>query len=241
MKKLFFIVAFFTFAGCAPFHDPNKSNIVASYEIDMPNEANTGSAMVTIYNRGFRYLNFTPRFIQQSTFGTITPGQLWTAFRVFDDNKYLVTSNQFDDENVGIVIDKNGEITDKQPIMINLTKIPIITLFRVLSGEQYKRIPLDNLKETKMFVRTGILLKNDGDFSAELIYGGVSNNIISLSYREFYKDLARPAFYQEMKYDLNTSNIITFKTIKMKILEANNSRIAFQVLEDGGLAWVPRP
>jgi len=56
------------------------------------------------------------------------------------------------------------------------------------------------------------------NFKAELIYNGISRNTIKISYREFIKDMARPAFYQELNYDLDQSNLIQFRTLKIKVL-----------------------
>jgi len=51
--------------------------------------------------------------------------------------------------------------------------------------------------------------------------------------------MARPAFFQDLKYDLSEGNDIKFKSLKIKVLEATNSKISFQVIDDGGLPWVP--
>jgi hypothetical protein len=77
-------------------------------------------------------------------------------------------------------------------------------------------------------------------FKAELIYNGISKNTIKISYREFVRDMARPAFYQELNYDLDQSNIIQFKSLTIKIINADNSSIKFIVLEDAELPWFPK-
>src|ERR1700674_5426084 len=38
--------------------------------------------------------------------------------------------------------------------------------------------------------------------SQELIYGGVAGNTIKVTYREYGNNMARPAFSQELQYDL---------------------------------------
>lgn len=76
-------------------------------------------------------------------------------------------------------------------------------------------------------------------FKAELIYNGISKNIIKISYREFVRDMARPAFYQELNYDLDQSDLIQFRTFRIKVLKADNSTIRFVVLDDAELPWVP--
>jgi hypothetical protein len=81
----------------------------------------------------------------------------------------------------------------------------------------------------------------EDSFKAELIYTGKTDNIIRVSYREYKNDMARPAFSQELRYDLNEGNEITFKTLKMKVLEATNTKITVQVIDDGGgLPGMPR-
>gem|GEM_PF-2705806 len=78
-----------------------------------------------------------------------------------------------------------------------------------------------------------------GSFKAELIYTGRVGEVITISYREYVDDMARPAFYQELKYDLGRENEIIFKSLRVKVIEATNKNITFQVIDDGGLPWVP--
>ena len=68
-------------------------------------------------------------------------------------------------------------------------------------------------------------------FKKELIYNGYSNNTIYIQYREFLNDLARPAFYQELKYQYTGQPItIRYKKIKIKILYVDNNSIKFRLL-----------
>ena len=88
----------------------------------------------------------------------------------------------------------------------------------------------------------GFLYSNDGwehfkypsddSFKEELIYTGRSGTTIHISYREYKKDFARPAFYQELTYDLEKSDIIMFRNYKIKVLAATNEYIQFIVLTD---------
>lgn len=72
----------------------------------------------------------------------------------------------------------------------------------------------------------------DDSFKEELIYTGRSGNTIHISYREYKKEFARPAFYQELRYDLKESDIIVFRHYRIKVLDANNEFIKFIVLTD---------
>ena len=67
--------------------------------------------------------------------------------------------------------------------------------------------------------------------SGELIYMGISKNTIKVAYREFLHDMARPALYQDLNYDLDKSDIIQFRGVTIKIIEANNTFIRFIALK----------
>lgn len=48
-----------------------------------------------------------------------------------------------------------------------------------------------------------------------------------------------PAFSQEIHYDLAQDSVIAYKTIRIRVLSASNAEISFEVLDDGGLPWLP--
>ena len=88
----------------------------------------------------------------------------------------------------------------------------------------------------------GILASSDGwerkkhptddSFREELIYTGRSGDTINISYREYRKDFARPAFFQAIRYDLSQSRNISFKNYQILVLSATNQVIEFQVMSD---------
>jgi hypothetical protein len=67
-----------------------------------------------------------------------------------------------------------------------------------------------------------------------ILYGGRDGNTLLVSYREFRSSqgglLAAPAFTQELRYNLDNSNIITFRDIKLKIIAATNESISYEIL-----------
>jgi hypothetical protein len=73
-------------------------------------------------------------------------------------------------------------------------------------------------------------------FKEDLIYAGRAGSIIKIAYKEykgkesFY--LARPAFFQELTYDLGTSSVIVFRNFRITILGADNEKIVFVVEKD---------
>ncbi|MFM2085508.1 MAG: hypothetical protein RLZZ237_377 [Pseudomonadota bacterium] len=68
-------------------------------------------------------------------------------------------------------------------------------------------------------------------FVRELVYGGVSKGTIAISYREFSDKTARPAFTQELKYDLSEGDVIGFRGARFKIIKAGNVSLRYVVLK----------
>jgi hypothetical protein len=64
----------------------------------------------------------------------------------------------------------------------------------------------------------------------DFIYNGKVGNAIKFTYREFVDDLARPAFTQDLQYDLTESNVIGFRGLRIEILSATNTKIEYKVL-----------
>ena len=71
---------------------------------------------------------------------------------------------------------------------------------------------------------------SDDSYRQELIYTGQSGDTIHVSYREYRQDMARPAFYQELTYDLSESPNIVFRSTEIEVLDATNSLIKYKVL-----------
>ena len=103
-------------------------------------------------------------------------------------------------------------------------------------------IEVEHLKYVEVKRWVGILNAPDGwqrtrvptddSFREALIYTGRAGNTLRLSYREYRKDLARPAFFQELTYDLDRSSHVVFRNYRIEVLEANNEVIRFRVLAD---------
>lgn len=78
--------------------------------------------------------------------------------------------------------------------------------------------------------RIHIDLPSDG-FRTELVYQGAGGGILRLAYREFIDDMARPAFTQDLTYDLSPdgTTMIAFQTLEVEVLEANNMGLRYVV------------
>lgn len=99
----------------------------------------------------------------------------------------------------------------------------------VYFGEQSslteRNLPFDAKYEEFTYSEYG-----SGNIIKEFIYNGRVGDSLKFIYREFSGDMARPAFTQEAQYDLNNSNIIGFKKLRIKVIEASNVQIKFIVL-----------
>lgn len=238
MKRLTccLFVLIFVLIGCIRIpikENPGVHKRGKTYDIGLVQLVNTGSTMITVYNL---YLWPSYKIKHEYSFGhrlasLLTPDQEWVAYRTLGDN-YILTSKDYAYPWLGIEIRPNGDIGNGRPW--------IDTRNNRRGRYKWEKWEVSGLQ---VFISLeGYPVKEkEGSFKAELIYSGITKNTIHITYREFIKNLARPAFYQELRYDLSESNLITFRSLKIKVLEADNSGIEFQVMDDAGLPWMPIP
>jgi len=69
-------------------------------------------------------------------------------------------------------------------------------------------------------------------FQQTLIYSGKVGDKINVSYREFSDNFARPAFSNEVEYDMSESSTIGYKGAKIEVIEATNEFIKYRVLQN---------
>lgn len=69
-------------------------------------------------------------------------------------------------------------------------------------------------------------------FQQTLIYSGKVGNKINIGYREFSNDFARPAFNNDVEYDLSESKIIGYKGARIEVIEATNEHIKYKVIQN---------
>ncbi len=67
-------------------------------------------------------------------------------------------------------------------------------------------------------------------FHQTLLYNGRVGDKINIGYREFSNDMARPAFNNDVEYDLSASAVIGYKGASIEIIKADNSSITYRVL-----------
>jgi hypothetical protein len=76
-------------------------------------------------------------------------------------------------------------------------------------------------------------LKESADYYQQtLLYSGRVGNKINIGYREFSGSTARPAFNNDVEYDLSASNQIGYKGALIEVLKADNSSITYRLIRN---------
>lgn len=71
-------------------------------------------------------------------------------------------------------------------------------------------------------------------FKYEALYQGKIGNKIKISFREFKDDMARPAFTQNIEYELEKDGtaLVGFKGLRVEVIKATNMDITYKVIKD---------
>lgn len=77
-----------------------------------------------------------------------------------------------------------------------------------------------------------ISVQSDNSFQQTLIYSGRVGDKINIGYREFSGNLARPAFNNDVEYDLTESNVIGYRGAELEVVNANNREITYRVIRN---------
>lgn len=233
-KNCIILISFlFCSIGCAGFEITpivGERVITRNYSLGETNNVSTGNAIIRIAS-GYNVPLFSPKMTHKIAdlnakkklkIEQFDPSQKWHA-RYQTSLGGLVIVNPEYSESLGVHIrkpvDKDWGVGKGWIDLNTLTPLPDQYWGNIFRGRLlFKRI----------------------FFRVELIYSGVSQNTIHLTYREFIDELARPAFFQSLVYDLDQSKQINFKGISLEIFEATNSVLTFKVVEEGELRWVPQ-
>lgn len=146
----------------------------------------------------------------------VEPGEMYTLYAISGSKKYYYPSQS---------ITRNG-VFAKKCIVINQNSNKEQFKFNDglgwLTHEFSNKIEYTNAQpqpdKTKAF------------FQKDFIYNGRVGNSLKFTYREFIDDLARPAFTQDLQYDLTESDVIGFKDARIKITDATNTTLKYKVI-----------
>lgn len=74
--------------------------------------------------------------------------------------------------------------------------------------------------------------RRKASFQQTLLYSGKIGDKITLGYREFSSNLARPAFSNDVTYDLSASTTLGYKGARLEVIKATNTEITYKVVAD---------
>jgi hypothetical protein len=155
----------------------------------------------------------------------ILNGVVYSVFDI-DDNTGTI---------YGLMLDSNNKIIVKFVYYENHDHSSLYNLRNaVLSPENTTMIVSDKKATCYGFVDYDNDYHNFvvGNNNYELIYGGINNVSISITYREFTRDnLARPSFFQNLIYETSAKEI-RFKNFKVVVIDSTNEKITYKIIED---------
>lgn len=100
-------------------------------------------------------------------------------------------------------------------------KICVVTIFNVHSCRAATGVTLEE--------KTNV---SSNSFQQTLLYNGRVGDMVAIGYREFSGSMARPAFSNEVQYDLSSSMEIAYRGARIEIIDANNTQIRYRVLSN---------
>lgn len=209
-------------AACAPpvtTAGSGTPSVIHSYRVGVEATVEVGAPIVTLTS-GFSQLIFTAR--REIAIGSGGPpvraGQVFRVMGRLNDGRLIVDHQG---NMVPLVVDSAGHVHGK---------------WYELSGVSSVTSPADT---TPPF-RADMSIEGPGVFRIELIYTGIDGDgAVHALYREYSDDLARPAFSHPIRYSLAADSVVGFRTLRFRIFEATSAHIRFEVIEDGGLPWLP--
>lgn len=132
---------------------------------------------------------------------------------------------------IGTVFKKGSRIETPVELVRKVDKTQPLRLFWLDPSSSFltgARPFADDLPNAAYEVR-GCIGPTRTNYRKEIVYSGVTGKSISLLYREFSGDLARPAFSQNLTYDLSAGDEIGYKGARLRIASATNTAITFEV------------
>ena len=84
----------------------------------------------------------------------------------------------------------------------------------------------DNIRMSKKVVEF------EDNFVQEIVYNGKAGNHLKFIYREFSDSVTRPAFTQEIQYDISESPIVNFKNVQLEVVQASNTKIVYKLINN---------
>ena len=222
IRAALILLNFLLIAGCAT---PEYNYAPQSFEISEPPLGSINVAYVgdNMLRQGTYEEHDAIRLDEEVKVGIIgtyrfTPGHYLKEGQEGDVEYY----NPSNTKGSGSVI--AGAITDPFEAMMVYTKMPTLSGVSTLNGKVCK----NNVE----FVRFKQPILTSDSFQQTLIYSGQVGDKINIGYRESSGNVARPAFHNDVEYDLSESTTIGYKGALLEIIEATNQHIKYKVVRN---------
>jgi len=213
MEKAFlFMSASFILSGCAVSYNPTppSKEFVDYPEINQKTTARVGEQMVA---KGVRYTGeaLNLRSPVDGFWYKIMPGS-YIKLGYVDDEEFF--------DPIGI---RKSALADEFQLMSVKKDSPYqVCVVTVMASRTCYDADFE-IKEVEF--------EQGASFQQTLLYSGKVGDKIRLGYREFSDGTARPAFSNDVEYDLSESNRVGYKGAELEVIEADNRSITYRVLQ----------
>lgn len=225
MKKLLFAIALLVLSGCATQQTLERNTVVEKTgrkpELNASTKINVGDQL---YSQ-FRYWSKTGSRLHESVSLGFMLGRVSA-----NNGDFLVRSVAND--KVAFCTERNVYVDPfagpiKPACFVDSKNNGAFTDVLVAPGAIWfeKALP----KPVGYEVSELVVPRSDA-FRNELLFQGVSNKVLKLSYREFINDMARPAYFQDVSYDVTALPMtVTFRSVRIEVIEAGNDGLTYRV------------
>jgi hypothetical protein len=231
-KIVFIVTISFVFSGCGglkyptTFYDPSmtpKAEIVRNPELGVISRVEVGE---NLYTKSYLFYSNTKQV-------TLLEPAIGNGFGAYVDTtksqKTLVGELKKWDT-IGQTDINTFCIEDTFVCLTDMNNSGYFTHFGA-----YAQVGSNKLNKPAKYIINSMppSLKEDS-FKYEALYQGRIDNKIKISFREFKNDIARPAFTQDIEYQLdeNGKANVGFKGLRIEILKATNYDIEYKVVKD---------
>ena len=240
MEKIVLALLVIVISGCSSFRPPWKpiynnqtdTKVQKSYQLNTELKVTTGSPMLSArtYKENIWYEPVSNDAViwNGNTLTSNNDHVFIPTYKLTEgEGEFILTASTFYNNAIGIIAFEDGTVPSN----------PVMRIDRKGSLQRYSITPEghDTQIFTKRLIREG---DKSEQFMFELIYTGKSAQTINLLYREYINDMSRDSFRQALTYNLNESKEISFKSLKIHIIDATNSEITFKIMNDNDLKWL---
>lgn len=214
MKNLFIIIGIILMAGCTTVKYNGTDAFVK--EVDYPEVNKVITAFVG------------DNLVQK---GTITEENVLHVYKAIDGALYDIPAKKYsqvgyDQEQdfylaTGVI--RSGISDPIQALALKKEQDAELCVVTIFGGSACYQGEYERKKQ---------LSEKGNSFQQTLIYSGRVGEKINIGYREFSNNTARPAFNNDVEYDLSSSNTIGYKGALIEVLKADNSSITYKLIRN---------